>query len=213
MARYTGPVCRLCRREGEKLFLKGEKCSKVKCPITVHMSKKKGITPGQHGDSRKKLSEYGLQLRQKQKAKRIYGVMETQFKNYFVEAERIKGITGENLLRLLELRLDNVVYRLGYGRSRTEARQVVRHNHITVNGEKVNIPSYIVKVGDVVAVKSKSMDFQRFKDILEVTESRAVPEWLSADHARLTGTIAARPARDQIDTQVNETLIVELYSK
>jgi len=213
MARYTGPVCRLCRREGEKLFLKGEKCNKTVCPVTIHTVKKRGMTPGQHGDSRKKQSEYGLQLREKQKAKRIYGVLETQFKGYFTEAERIKGITGENLLKLLEMRLDNVVYRLGYGRSRTEARQVVRHNHITVNGNKVNIPSYSIKVGDVIAIKEKSKDFQRFKDVLDVTASRAVPEWLSTDHENLQGSIVSKPTREQIDTQVKETLIVELYSK
>ncbi|GHV39291.1 30S ribosomal protein S4 [Clostridia bacterium] len=219
MARYIGPVCRLCRREGEKLFLKGEKCSKPICPITARTTtnKRKGQgtvnAPGQHGDARKKLSEYGLQLRQKQKAKRIYGVLEAQFKNYFGEAERVKGITGENLLKFLELRLDNVVYRLGYGRSRSEARQVVRHNHIRVNGKKVNIPSYQLKVGDNIAIKDNSKDFQRFKDILEVTGSRVVPEWLSADQPNLSGKVNAVPTRSQIDTQVNETFIVELYSK
>jgi small subunit ribosomal protein S4 len=171
------------------------------------------MAPGQHGDSRKKLSEYGLQLRQKQKAKRIYGVLEAQFRSYYVEADRRKGITGENLLQLLELRLDNVIFRLGYGRSRTEARQVVRHNHVRVNGKKVNIPSYSVKVGDVVSIKDKSKDFQRFKDILDVTGSRIVPEWLMADHDQLNGTVLAIPSREQIDTQVKETLIVELYSK
>ncbi|MDR0958116.1 MAG: 30S ribosomal protein S4 [Clostridiales bacterium] len=220
MARYTGPVCRLCRREGEKLFLKGSKCARAGCPITKRVSggnKRRGggtvNAPGQHGDARKKMSEYGLQLRQKQKAKRIYGVLETQFKNYFGEAERVKGITGENLLKALELRLDNVVYRLGYGRSRSEARQVVRHNHIRVNGKKVNIPSYQVKVGDMISLKDTSKDMQRFKDILDVTESRIVPAWLSADHPNLSGKINAIPTREQIDTQVNETLIVELYSK
>ena len=209
MARYIGPVCRLCRREGEKLFLKGEKCNKPICPITT----RKGTAPGQHGAARKKLSEYGVQTREKQKAKRIYGVLETQFRNYFANADKIAGITGENLLRLLELRLDNVVYRLGLGRSRTEARQVVRHNHIRVNGKKVNIPSYQVKVGDVIEIKEKSSGSQRFKDILEVTDFRAVPAWLSADHAGLKGSVVAFPTRDQIDTQVRETLIVELYSK
>ena len=213
MARYTGPVCRLCHREGEKLFLKGEKCNKSVCPITIRNIKKKGMTPGQHGDSRKKMSEYGLQLRQKQQAKRIYGVLETQFRGYFNEADRIKGITGENLLILLELRLDNVMFRLGYGRSRTEARQIVRHNHVTVNGKKVNIPSYMVKTGDVIAIREKSKEMQRFKDVLDITESRVVPEWLSTDHVNLTGTVLARPTRKQIDTQVNETFIVELYSK
>ena len=213
MARYTGPVCRLCRREGEKLFLKGEKCNKTVCPVAIRTAKKKSMAPGQHGDSRRKQSEYGMQLRQKQKAKRIYGVLEAQFHNYFTEADRVKGITGENLLRLLETRLDNVVFRLGYGRSRTEARQVVRHNHVQVNGKKVNIPSFQLNVGDTVMIKDKTKDAQRFKDILDVTESRAVPVWLSADHAKLQGTVASLPTREQIDTQVQETLIVELYSK
>jgi small subunit ribosomal protein S4 len=210
MARYIGPVCRLCRREGEKLFLKGEKCSKNCCPIT---NPKRAVAPGQHGTSRKKLSEYGLQLREKQKAKRIYGVLETQFRNYFGQADRISGVTGENLLRLLEMRLDNAVYRLGLGRSRTEARQVVRHGLLRVNGKNVNIPSYQLKVGDVVEIKDSSKSAQRFKDILEVTASRIVPEWLATERDNLRGTVAAVPNRDQIDTAVNETLIVELYSK
>ena len=210
MARYTGPVCRLCRREGEKLFLKGEKCSKSCCPIT---NPKRAVAPGQHGTSRKKLSEYGLQLREKQKAKRIYGVLETQFRNYFTDADRITGVTGENLLRLLELRLDNVVYRLGYGRSRTEARQVVRHGLLRVNGKNVNIPSYELKVGDVIEIKDRTKSEQRFKDILDVTASRIVPEWLSAEKENLRGTVTAAPNREQIDTSVHETLIVELYSK
>jgi len=208
MARYIGPVCRLCRREGEKLFLKGEKCAKNSCPVS-----KRPTAPGQHGTSRKKLSEYGQQLREKQKAKRIYGVLEKQFRMYFDEANRIKGITGENLLKLLELRLDNVVYRMGLGRSRTEARQVVRHNLITVNGKKVNIPSYQVKVGDVIQVRDKSRSLDRFKEILAVTDRKAVPEWLSSDHAELKGIINAVPTREQITTDVRETLIVELYSK
>ncbi len=208
MARYTGAVCRLCRRETEKLFLKGEKCNKNCCPVG-----KRPFAPGQHGASRKKISEYGSQLREKQKAKRIYGILETQFRNYFEKADNITGVTGENLLRLLELRLDNVVYRLGYGRSRTEARQVVRHNHITVNGKKVNIPSYQVKVGDVVEIREKSRSFQRFKDILEVTHSRIVPQWLSAEHDLLRGSVVSQPSRDQIDIPVRETLIIELYSK
>jgi len=210
MARYIGPVCRLCRREGEKLFLKGEKCSKSCCPIT---NPKRAVAPGQHGTSRRKLSEYGLQLREKQKAKRIYGVLEAQFANYFAEAERIKGVAGENLLRILEMRLDNVVYRLGYGRSRTEARQVVRHGLLRVNGKNVNIPSYALRVGDVVEVKARSKTEQRFKDILDVTASRIVPEWLSAERENLRGAVSAIPNREQIDTNVHETLIVELYSK
>ncbi len=208
MARYTGPVCRLCRREGEKLFLKGEKCAKNACPFNS-----RPYAPGSNGPSKKKVSEYGHQLREKQKAKRIYGLMETQFKNYFVKATRMRGTAGDNLLRLLELRLDNVIYRMGYGRSRTEARQIVRHNHIRVNGKKVNIPSYQVKVGDVIDVKEKSMPLQRFKDVLEITSSRIVPEWLSTDHNRLHGQVVSAPKREQIDIPVSETLIVELYSK
>ena len=208
MARYIGPVCRLCRREGEKLFLKGEKCAKNSCPVS-----KRPTAPGQHGTSRKKLSEYGQQLREKQKAKRIYGVLEKQFRMYFDEANRIKGITGENLLKLLELRLDNVVYRMGLGRSRTEARQVVRHNLITVNGKRVNIPSYQVKVGDVIQVRDKSRSLDRFKEILAVTDRKAVPEWISSDHSELKCVVNAIPTREQITTDVRETLIVELYSK
>ena len=208
MARYIGPVCRLCRREGEKLFLKGERCSKGSCAMN-----KRPTAPGQHGTSRKKLSEYGMQIREKQKMKRIYGVLEGQFRKYFSIADRTPGITGENLVRLLEMRLDNVVYRLGYGRSRTEARQVARHNLITVNGKRVNIPSYQVKVGDVIQVAEKAKSLTRFKDILEVSNSRHVPDWLSSDHENLRGTVSAKPARDQVTIPVNETLIVELYSK
>jgi small subunit ribosomal protein S4 len=210
MARYTGPVCRLCRREGGKLFLKGQKCNTSKCP---YAKTSRQTAPGQHGTSRRKPSEYGLQLREKQKAKRIYGVLETQFRNYFDAAERIPGVTGENLLRLLELRLDNVVYRMGYGRSRTEARQVVRHGLLRVNGRNVNIPSYQLKVGDVVEVKDSAKTDQRFKDILEVSASRIVPDWLSAEHDNLRGTVLAAPNREQIDIPVHETLIIELYSK
>ncbi|MDR2752228.1 MAG: 30S ribosomal protein S4, partial [Clostridiales bacterium] len=196
MARYTGPVCRLCRREGEKLFLKGEKCSKNTCPIN---KKKQVVPPGQHGITRKKLSEYGSQLREKQRAKRIYGILETQFYNYFEKANSVPGVTGENLLRLLEGRLDNVTFRLGYGRSRIEARQVVRHGLLRVNGKNVNIPSYQVKVGDVIEIKSKQSTEQRFKDILEVTGLKPVPEWLSADRQNLKGTVLALPTREQID--------------
>ncbi|MDR3239817.1 MAG: 30S ribosomal protein S4 [Clostridiales bacterium] len=212
MARYIGPVCRLCRREGEKLYLKGEKCAK-NCTITRREKMKKSAPPGQHGLSRKKLSEYGLQLREKQKAKRIYGILETQFRNYFDAADRLKGVTGENLLRLLELRLDNVVYRLGFGRSRTEARQVIRHGLLRVNGRNVNIPSYQLKVGDVMEMKEQAKSAQRFKDILDVTASRIIPPWLSAEHGNLKGTVNALPTREQIDIPVHETLIVELYSK
>lgn len=208
MARYTGPVCRLCRREGEKLYLKGEKCTGNNCSFN-----KRGYAPGQHGTAKKKISEYGLQLREKQKAKRIYGVLEAQFKNYFKKADKMSGITGENLLILLEKRLDNVVYRLGFGRSRAEARQIVRHNHIRVNGKKVNIPSYIVKVGDVIEVKGNSEPIQRFKDIVESTASRIIPQWLNSDLTNFKGTVLSAPTRAQIDSSVNETLIVELYSK
>ncbi|MCL2406735.1 MAG: 30S ribosomal protein S4 [Defluviitaleaceae bacterium] len=214
MARYTGPVCRLCRREGEKLFLKGEKCNKSICPITVRTLKKRGLKPGQHTDARRRnMSEYGTQLREKQKAKRIYGILETQFKNYYIKASKQKGISGENLLKMLELRLDNVVYRLGFGRSRTEARQIVRHNLIRVNGKKVNIPSYQCKKGDVIDVRPNAADFQRFKDILEVTSGRLTPAWITSNPENLSGTVLQEPTRDMIDTQVRETSIVELYSK
>ena len=203
MARYIGSKCKQCRREGKKLFLKGERCYSAACSV-----EKRPYAPGQHGQNKTKLSGYGLQLREKQKAKRIYGVLEGQFRTYFEEADRKKGITGENLLRILELRLDNVVYRLGLGRSRTEARQVVRHNLVTVN-----IPSYEVKVGDVIEIKEDAKSFDRFKQIVEVTGSRIVPEWLEGDIENLKGSVKALPTREQIDTEVEETLIVELYSK
>ena len=209
MARYIGSMCRLCRREGEKLFLKGERCYKSdKCAV-----EKRAYAPGQHGQNRKKMSEYGLQLREKQKAKRIYGILETQFRNYFETATTQKGIAGDNLMILLERRLDNVVYRAGFARSRTEARQVVRHNHIQVNGKKVNIPSYLVKAGDVITLKEQSVSIQRFKDIYETTAGRVVPEWIVADTENGKINVQAIPTREQIDVPVNETLIVELYSK
>ncbi len=209
MARYIGSMCRLCRREGEKLFLKGERCYKSdKCAV-----EKRAYAPGQHGQNRKKMSEYGLQLREKQKAKRIYGVLETQFHNYFETASSQKGIAGDNLMIMLERRLDNVVYRAGFARSRTEARQVVRHNHIQVNGKKVNIPSYQIKAGDVISLKEQSVSIQRFKDIYETTAGRVVPEWIVADTENGKITVQAIPTREQIDVPVNETLIVELYSK
>ena len=207
MARYIGSKCKQCRREGKKLFLKGERCYSAACSV-----EKRPYAPGQHGQNKTKLPGYGL-LREKQKAKRIYGVLESQFRTYFEEADRKKGITGENLLRILELRLDNVVYRLGLGRSRTEARQVVRHNLVTVNGKRVNIPSYQVKVGDVIEIKEDAKSFDRFKQIVEVTGSRIVPEWLEGDIENLKGSVKALPTREQIDTEVEETLIVELYSK
>ena len=209
MARYTGAVCRLCRREGQKLFLKGDRCYTDKCAID-----RRGYAPGQHGNARnKKLSEYGLQLREKQKAKRYYGVQESQFEGYFEMANKRAGMTGENLLAILESRLDNVIYRLGFAMSRAEARQLVRHGHFTVNGAKVNIPSYLVKVGDVVELKDKSRSLDKFKGSLEANASRPVPKWLDFDQNNRVGKVVAIPAREDIDLPVQEHLIVELYSK
>ena len=208
MARYTDASCRLCRREGEKLFLKGERCYTNKCAIT-----RRAYAPGQHGQNRKKLSEYGLQLREKQKARRYYGVLESQFRKYFEMALKTKGVTGENLLKILESRMDNVVYRLGLAASRPEARQLVRHAHFTVNGKKVNIPSYLLKVGDVIAVAETSKNSPKFKAILDSTGGRIVPKWLEFDADNLTGKVVAMPAREDIDLPVSEQLIVELYSK
>ena len=206
MARYTGAVCRLCRREGTKLYLKGDRCYSDKCSIKVRQ-----YAPGQHGQGRKKLSEYGLQLREKQKAKRYYGVLESQFRHYFELAEKKAGITGENLLSLLESRLDNVAYRLGFGMSRAEARQLVRHGHFTVNGKKVNIPSYLVKVGSVIELKDKSRSLDKFKSSLEANASRVVPKWLEMSNN--VAKVVAEPAREDIDLPIEEHLIVELYSK
>lgn len=206
MARYTESSCRLCRREGIKLYLKGDRCYSDKCAV-----QKRAYAPGQHGQGRKKITNYGLQLREKQKAKRIYGVLEAQFRKYYAEADRRKGITGENLLKLLELRIDNVVYRLGLAESRTEARQLVRHGHFTVNGKKVDIPSYEVKVNDVIAVKDKSKASPKFKALAEVAGN--VPKWLTSDKDKMEGHVVALPQREDIDVPVNETLIVELYSK
>lgn len=206
MARYTAANCRLCRREGQKLFLKGERCYGTKCAL-----EKRNFPPGQHGQGRKKVSEYGLQLREKQKTKRFYGLQETQFRNLFDKAERKKGITGENLLILLETRLDNVVFRLGFASSRKEARQLVTHGHFTVNGKKVNIPSYQVKAGDVIAVKEKSQSSPKFKEIKDMTIT--VPSWVTVDVQKLEGKVLNLPTRDEIDTPVAEHMIVELYSK
>ncbi|MFA5536622.1 MAG: 30S ribosomal protein S4 [Bacillota bacterium] len=208
MARYTDAVCRLCRREGVKLYLKGDRCYSDKCAID-----RKGYAPGQHGTSRKKVSEYGLQLREKQKARRIYGVLEKQFRGYFEKADRQKGITGENLLVMLERRLDNVVYRLGYASSRIEARQLVRHGHFTVNGKKVNIPSYLVKVGEVIRVTEKSAKSPKFKELAEAAAHRTPPAWLEHNVDALEGRVLAFPSREEIDTGIEEHLIVELYSK
>ena len=206
MARYTGAVCRQCRREGQKLFLKGERCYSDKCAID-----RRNYVPGQHGQSRKKVSEYGLQLRAKQKAKRFYGVLESQFAKYYEMADRKAGMTGENLLRILESRLDNVVYRLGFASSRAEARQLVVHGHYTVNGKKVNIPSYLLKEGDVVSINEASRQSEKIKAVLEACGARPVPIWL--DRNTLEAKVTRLPNREDIDLDVEETLIVELYSK
>jgi len=208
MARYTEAVCRLCRREGQKLFLKGDKCYMDKCPVT-----QRAYAPGQHGQRRKKLSEYGLQHREKQKARRFYGILEKQFNGYFESAEKQKGMTGENLLRILESRLDNVVYRIGFAMSRPEARQLVRHGHFTVNGRKVNIPSYLVREGDIITIADRSRSLEKFKSILEANEARPVPDWLDLDRGTFQAKIVNLPAREAIDLPVEEHLIVEFYSK
>lgn len=208
MARYTGPVCRLCRREGQKLFLKGDRCYSDKCAVS-----RRSYAPGQHGQSRKKTSEYGIQLRAKQKARRFYGVLESQFAKYFDMAERKPGMTGENLLRILESRLDNIVYRLGFASSRKEGRQLVRHGHYTVNGRKVNIPSYQVKAGDVIAVCTKSASSDKIKGVTEANASRPVPKWLDINRDKLEARVIELPKREDIDLDVEESLIVELYSK
>jgi small subunit ribosomal protein S4 len=207
MARYTDAVCRLCRREGLKLYLKGDRCYTDKCGIT-----KRATAPGQHGTSRKKLSNFGMQLREKQKAKRFYGVLETQFEKYFDMADKQPGITGENLLRILETRLDNVVYRLGFASSRAQARQLVVHGHFIVNGGKVDIPSYLVKVGDSIKVKEKSFASPKFKEVVEEFKG-AVPQWLTVDSEKLEGKVVALPTREDIDLPISENLIVELYSR
>lgn len=208
MARYTEASCRLCRREGEKLFLKGERCYTNKCSVS-----RRAYAPGQHGQQKKKLSEYGIQLREKQKARRFYGVLESQFRKYFEMAEKKKGITGENLLQILETRLDNIVYRLGLSTSRPEARQLVRHGHFTVNGKKVNIPSYLVNAGDVIAVREKSRTMPKIKEVIEVAGSKVIPQWLDFNAEDLTGKVVSLPTREEIDLQIKEHLIVELYSK
>ena len=211
MARYTGPVCRLCRREGQKLFLKGERCFSPKCAL-----ERRNYPPGMHGNRarfRRRESDYGLQLREKQKAKRIYGVLERQFRRYFREAQRSKGMTGAVLLTLLERRLDNVVYRLGLADSRAQARQLVRHGHFEVNGRKTDITSFLVKEGDIIRVRDRSRRTTYFKERMERLGERPVPEWLSFDPEALTGRVVALPTRDQIDVSLNEQLIVEYYSR
>ena len=207
MARYTESKCRLCRREGGKLFLKGEKCYKASCPF-----EKRPTPPGQHGAGRKKVSEYGLQLREKQKTKRIYGVLEGQFHEYYVKADRMKGVTGENMLSLLERRLDNVVYRMGIASSRTQARQLVTHGHFTVNGKNVNIPSYTIKAGDVIAVKENRKDNKYFAEIKQMQKG-TMPKWVDFNPDTLEGKVIALPTREDVDSQIAEHMIVELYSK
>ena len=208
MARYTGSVCRLCRREGKKLFLKGERCYGPKCALS-----RRAYAPGQHGQGRKKVSEYGLQLRAKQQAKRYYGVLENQFAHYFELASKQSGQAGENLLSLVERRLDNVVYRSGLASSRKEARQLVRHGHYTLNGHKANIPSILLKAGDVVAVADKSRQNEKLKAVIEANSAHPVPTWMSFDPEKMTVVINQLPNREDIDLDVEEHLIVELYSK
>mgnify|MGYP000226891676 CR=1 FL=1 len=207
MGRYIGPSCRLCRREGEKLFLKGDKCLSPKCPF-----EKRPYPPGQHTRTRK-LSDYGIRLREKQKVKRMYGVSERQMKKYFKEAEKMEGLTGENLLKLLEMRLDNVVYRLGFAESRKHARQLVRHGHFLVNGEKVDIPSYRVKPGDVIAWREKSKEKFPYQKALQDINDVIVPAWLELDREKMIGRVLREPERSDIDFRVDERLIVEFYSR
>ncbi len=208
MARYTGPVCRLCRREATKLFLKGERCFSEKCSFD-----RRPYPPGAHGQGRRRPSDYRDQLREKQKVKRIYGVLEKQFRLYFQKADSMRGVTGENLLGLLERRLDTTIYRMGFATSRSEARQLVRHNHFRINGGKVNIPSYLVRPGDVIVVKERSQKVQRILDALESTERRPRMSWIEVDKKTFTGTIRSEPVRDELTLPINEQLIVELYSK
>lgn len=208
MARYIGPVCKLCRREGMKLFLKGSRCYTDKCAFD-----RRPYPPGQHGQRRVKFTEYGIRLREKQKVRRIYGVVENQFRRYFAEADRVKGVTGENLLQLLERRLDTMVYRMGLARTRSEARQLVRHRHFTVNGKRVNVPSYLLKVGDVVEVRERSRAKALFTDSLEQLERRGTPEWVEVEAESLKATVKAMPNREEITLPIQEQLIVEFYSR
>lgn len=208
MAKYRGPVCRLCRREGVKLFLKGSRCMTEKCAI-----ERRSYPPGQHGQGRQRISEYSAQLREKQKLKRIYGLQERQFRGFFGKAERRAGITGEHLLKLLECRLDNVVYRLGFASSRKEARQLVNHGHLLVNGRKTDIPAYIVKPGDVVEVRQRSRDLVPIVSALEAVDGRGIPGWLELDRAAFKGTVRGLPTKEEIALPVNEQMVVELYSR
>jgi len=208
LARYRGPVCKLCRRDGMKLYLKGDRCFSEKCAV-----ERRNYPPGEHGQGRTKFSEYGSQLREKQKVKRMYGLLENQFHIYFNRADRLKGVTGENLLVLLERRLDNMVYRFGFATSRSEARQLVLHNHFLVNGKKVNIPSYLIKVGDTITLQQSSRKVERIVEALEVSFRRGIPQWLEFDKNNVTGTVKAMPARKDLTMPISENLIVELYSK
>lgn len=207
MGRYTGPVCRLCRREGMKLFLKGDRCYTDQCGIV-----KRNYPPGQHGQGRKKVTEYGMQLREKQKVRRFYGISESQMAKNFLAADKMHGITGENLLKLLELRLDNVVYRMGFAESRAEARQLVNHGHFLVNGKKVDIPSVIVAVGDTIQVKERTRNSEKLKDIIANHNGNTM-NWISVELDQFKGTVVAEPAREDMDIPIDEHLIVELYSK
>lgn len=208
MAKYSGPVCRLCRREGEKLFLKGSRCMTEKCAI-----ERRSYPPGQHGQARQRTSDYSLQLREKQKLKRIYGLQECQFRGIFERAERQTGVTGDTLLRLLECRLDNVVYRLGFGASRKEARQLINHGHMMINGRKVKAPGALVKAGDAVEVRQKSREMLPIQGALAAVDGRGIPEWLELDRGAFKGTIRSLPTKDHIVLPVNEQMVVELYSR
>lgn len=207
MARYTGPVCKLCRREGQKLFLKGERCY-FKCTL-----ERRNYPPGEHGQFREKQKDYGIRLREKQRIRRIYGILERQFKKHFSLAERQKGITGENLLRILESRLDNMVYRSGFASSRAEARQLVLHRHFTVNGQRVNIPSYLTRVGDIIQLREQSRSMERIGRAMESAQQRGILEWLELDQDKMQVTVTALPTREQIPESIEEQLVVELYSK
>lgn len=208
MARYIGPVCKLCRRENMKLYLKGDRCFSDKCSYD-----RRPYPPGQHGQGRIKFSEYGIRLREKQKVRRMYGVLEKQYRRYFEMADRQKGVTGENLLRLLERRLDNTVFRLGFGVTRAEARQLVRHNHFMVNGRRVNVPSFLVKTGDVVSVRERSRKIARIQEAMETVERRGTPPWVEVEPKEFRGVIKAMPSREDVTAQIQEQLIVEFYSR
>ena len=208
MARYTGPVCRLCRRQGEKLMLKGERCATKKCAID-----RRNLPPGRQRPQRRKISDRGLQLREKQKARHTYGILERQFRKHFAEAERRPGVTGENMLQILEMRLDNVVYRVGYADSRNQSRQLVRHGHITVNGRKTNIPSYLVKAGDVIAWTAKGTKTEYYKKMAEQIGDRIIPDWMSLDRDKISARVLTPPSRSDIDLKIDDKVIVEYYSR